>query len=165
MNALAVNYAIDSSDFQVERRVRCDLGRLQRVVSILLGNALNHGSSDAPVQITLRADSQELVLKVWNDGAPIPPEHLDKIFHPFWRSASSAHRDGLGLGLHICSQIIQAHAGTLSVTSTAEEGTRFTARLPLERARPVPSSGLDPARARYTADPPAYHTAHDGLFT
>jgi signal transduction histidine kinase len=71
------------------------------------------------------------VLEVWNAGEPIPPESLGKIFEPFWRHSVSASRNGLGLGLHICSQIVRAHAGRISVTSTRENGTQFTARLPL----------------------------------
>ena len=71
------------------------------------------------------------MLEVWNAGEPIPPESLGKIFEPFWRHSVSASRNGLGLGLHICSQIVRAHAGRISVTSTRENGTQFTARLPL----------------------------------
>jgi len=72
-----------------------------------------------------------LVLEVWNAGIPIPPESIGKIFEPFWRNSVSPSRNGLGLGLHICSQIVQAHQGQLAVTSTAEHGTQFTVRLPL----------------------------------
>ena len=55
-----------------------------------------------------------------------------KIFEPFWRNSTSASRQGLGLGLHICSQIVRAHNGKLSVSSSLSGGTTFTARLPLQ---------------------------------
>jgi signal transduction histidine kinase len=119
------------SDIHVNRPVRCDLGRFQQVASNLLGNALTHGLADSPVKITARVDEDELVLEVWNAGEPIPAESLGKIFEPFWRHSASASRNGLGLGLHICSQIVRAHGGRISVTSSREHGTQFTARLPL----------------------------------
>ncbi len=115
----------------VTRPVRCDLGRLQQVASNLLGNALTHGDPAVAVQIDAYADERDLVLTVWNAGEPIPVESIGKIFEPFWRHSVSASRNGLGLGLHICSQIIRAHAGSISVTSARDAGTRFTARLPL----------------------------------
>jgi hypothetical protein len=119
------------SHISVDRAVRCDLGRLQQVASNLLANALTHGLPHSPVKISASADENDLVLEVWNAGDPIPAESLDKIFEPFWRHSVSASRNGLGLGLHICSQIVRAHAGRISVTSTRESGTQFTARLPL----------------------------------
>jgi signal transduction histidine kinase len=119
------------SDIGVDRAVRCDLGRLQQVASNLLANALTHGRPHSPVKISASADENDLVLEVWNAGEPIPLESLGKIFEPFWRHSVSASRNGLGLGLHICSQIVRAHAGRISVTSTRENGTQFTARLPL----------------------------------
>ena len=119
------------ANIRVTRPVRCDLGRLQQVASNLLGNALTHGDPEIAVQIAAHADDRDLVLSVWNAGEPIPVESIGKIFEPFWRHSVSASRNGLGLGLHICSQIIRAHAGTISVTSTRDGGTRFTARLPL----------------------------------
>ncbi len=61
---------------------------------------------------------------------PIPGGDLDNIFEPYWRPADSKPGGGLGLGLHICAQIVQAHGGTLKVSSTLEHGTCFTARLP-----------------------------------
>ena len=73
----------------------------------------------------------ELVLKVSNAGEPIPKESLAKIFEPFWRHSIDSDRKGLGLGLSICSQIVRAHNGDLSVTSTRELGTTFTARIPV----------------------------------
>lgn len=119
------------SDICVDRAVRCDLGRLQQVASNLLANALTHGRPHSPVKISAKAHQDDLVLEVWNAGEPIPAESLSKIFEPFWRHSVSASRNGLGLGLHICSQIVRAHEGRISVTSSRENGTRFTALLPL----------------------------------
>ncbi len=118
------------STIDVTKKVCCDLGRIQQVASNLLANALTHGAPDSPVKFKASADDQHLVLDVWNAGNPISPDSIDRIFEPFWRNSTAAHREGLGLGLHICSQIVRAHGGKLSVTSSEEGGTRFTARLP-----------------------------------
>jgi signal transduction histidine kinase len=128
-----------TSHISVNRAVRCDLGRLQQVASNLLANAVTHGLPHNPVKISARADENDLVLEVWNAGEPIPAESLGRIFEPFWRHSVSASRDGLGLGLHICSQIVRAHAGRISVTSTRKDGTQFTARLPLSTILPTRS--------------------------
>jgi signal transduction histidine kinase len=121
-------------DASVTQPVQCDLGRVQQVLSNLLGNALTHGAADSPIKVTVRDTDDELFLEVCNAGEPIPAESIGKIFQPFYRQSTSANRQGLGLGLHICSQIVRAHGGTLAVASTREEGTRFTVRLPLRRA-------------------------------
>jgi signal transduction histidine kinase len=111
--------------------VRCDIGRIQQVASNLIGNALTHGAAQKPIRVSARSDDHYLILEVSNDGEPIAPESLLKIFQPFWRNSTSAAREGLGLGLHICSQIVQAHGGNLSVVSSRVGGTQFTVRLPL----------------------------------
>jgi hypothetical protein len=120
------------ADISVTRKVRCDLGRVQQVASNLIGNALTHGASDSPVRVSAQTDGDEFILEVWNNGEPIPAQSVGKIFEPFWRNSTSASREGLGLGLHICTQIVRAHRGKLSVTSSLKDGTKFTARLPLQ---------------------------------
>lgn len=119
------------ADIRVTRAVHCDIGRVQQVASNLIGNALIHGAPQSPVRVSAFADESELTIEVWNEGEPIPPDSIEKVFEPFWRHSTPGSRQGLGLGLHICSQIVRAHRGRLSVTSTREAGTRFTARLPL----------------------------------
>lgn len=121
------------ASFTVDRTVCCDIGRVQQVASNLLGNALTHGSPRSPVEISANTDDRDFVLEVWNDGEPIPADSINKIFEPFWRHSTFDSRQGLGLGLYICSQIVNAHGGQLSVTSTRDSGTRFTVRLPLEK--------------------------------
>jgi signal transduction histidine kinase len=123
------------TDIAAQGRLRCDLGRLQQLTSNLLGNALTHGSPGGPVRLTASTAEGNFVLQVWNDGEPIPPESIGKIFGPFWRNSKSEARQGLGLGLHICSEIVKAHGGRLSVASTRANGTQFTAYLPLGNAR------------------------------
>lgn len=119
------------ANISVTCTVRCDIGRIQQVTSNLVANALAHGEPQSPVRFTAQAEDDGLILDVWNAGEPIPPNSIDKIFEPFWRHSVSASRQGLGLGLHICAQIVRAHAGRISVTSSREEGTRFVVRLPL----------------------------------
>jgi signal transduction histidine kinase len=121
------------ADFKIDSTVHCDIRRVQQVASNLLGNAVTHGSSRGAVEITGSSDGRDFILEVWNDGEPIPADSIEKIFQPFWRHSASGSRQGLGLGLYICSQIVSAHGGRLSVTSTRESGTRFTVRLPLAK--------------------------------
>jgi signal transduction histidine kinase len=118
-------------DIRATRTVRCDIARLQQVTSNLVANALTHGDPQRCVKVSAFTTDEEFVLSVSNDGEPIPAEVLPKIFEPFWRQAIGRHRQGLGLGLSICSQIVRAHNGTLSVSSDREHGTTFTVRWPL----------------------------------
>jgi signal transduction histidine kinase len=118
--------------FDVNRPVLCDIGRVQQLASNLLANAIVHGSPESPVEISALVEGESFVLEIWNGGVPIPADSIGKIFEPFWRHSTADNRQGLGLGLYICSQIVGAHAGRLSVTSTLEAGTRFTVSLPLE---------------------------------
>ena len=117
------------SDIAVDGPVRCDLERIQQLLSNLLGNALSHGVEGSPVQVRAWLDGPDVVIEVHNEGEPIPPDRLVKVFEPFWRR--SASREGLGLGLYICSQIARSHGGNLAVRSAAEQGTTFVTRLPI----------------------------------
>ncbi len=120
------------------RPVRCDRGRLQQLVSNLLGNALVHGSPSEPISLSATIDDSSITVTVTNQGEPIPQDSLPNIFTPFWRSSTSTARRGLGLGLFICDQIARAHGGSLEVISARSTGTTFAARLPID-ARLVPA--------------------------
>ena len=129
---IAEHYAIGGDVFAA------DLGRLQQLLSNLLANALTYGTPSEPISVHASLDMDWLTLSVRNAGTPIAPANLDRIFEPYWRPADSKPGGGLGLGLHICAQIAQAHGGTLTVSSTQEHGTCFTARLPARQdAGPV----------------------------
>ena len=117
------------ADIAVDDPVRGDPGRIQQLLSNLLANALSHGLAGAPVRVRAWLDGADVVIEVHNEGEAIPPDRVDQVFAPFWRR--TAAREGLGLGLYICSQIARSHGGRLAVSSSAEQGTMFTARLPI----------------------------------
>jgi signal transduction histidine kinase len=128
----AANPQLDiRDDIAINGAVRCDQGRVQQVLSNLLGNAVTHGAQDAPITVRAAIEGDHLVLSVTNGGAPIPADDLAKIFQPYWRPAHSKPGGGLGLGLYIASEIVAGHGGTLQATSSASEGTRFLATLPV----------------------------------
>ncbi|HEY2000205.1 GAF domain-containing sensor histidine kinase [Paraburkholderia sp.] len=110
--------------------VDCDAGRLQQLLSNLLGNAISHGAEDQPVDVVARVEEGTLLLSVTNGGDVIAVDSLSRVFEPYWRPATSARGGGLGLGLYICKQIVDAHGGALEVASSADAGTTFLARIP-----------------------------------
>jgi sigma-B regulation protein RsbU (phosphoserine phosphatase) len=119
------------TDFRIADPVNCDRSRIGQLVSNLIGNALTHGAPEKPVRVFASTGNGEFVLWVANAGEPIPEAAMEHLFQPFFRGQVRASLQGLGLGLHIASEIAKAHDGTLSVQSTAEE-TRFTFVMPLQ---------------------------------
>jgi signal transduction histidine kinase len=117
--------------FTLNKPVDCDPARLAQLLSNLVANALTHGAADKPVIVRASVSRNEFELSVSNQGDPIPPLTLERLFEPFERGAVKPSRQGLGLGLYIASQIAVAHRGDLSASSTPEE-TRFTLRMPVE---------------------------------
>ena len=112
-----------------------DADRLRQAVSNLLGNAVQHGAENAPVELRLGGEASDVVVVVFNAGPPIPPGELTKIFDPLVRGSSAEHpgknRPGsIGLGLYIAREVARSHGGTIDVTSSAKDGTAFTIRLP-----------------------------------
>lgn len=122
-----------NTQIALDRPVSCDVARIQQLLSNLLGNALTYGAQELPIYVHAIADADQLSLSVSNSGNPIPSHVLPMVFEPYWRPPSSAPGGGLGLGLYICKQIVEAHGGTLEVCSSEAEGTCFTARIPATR--------------------------------
>jgi signal transduction histidine kinase len=112
-----------------------DKPRIGQVLSNLLSNALQYGASDRSVDVTVAGRPHELVLSVHNEGNPIPDTLLGRIFSSYQSNNEIDMLDrhnskNLGLGLYITKEIVIAHGGTISVTSSRSAGTTFTARFP-----------------------------------
>jgi signal transduction histidine kinase len=118
------------TDFTLPDAVNCDPARFGQLVSNLLANGLTHGEPGEPVRLQAATTGGEIEVSVANGGKPIPPETMERLFQPFFRGEVQPSQQGLGLGLHIASEIAKAHGGIIEVSSTAQE-TRFTFRMPL----------------------------------
>jgi signal transduction histidine kinase len=105
-----------------------DAARVDRVVMNLISNALKYGAG-RPIEVFVRAETSRAVVVVRDHGIGIPAEEQIKIFDPFAR-ASARHHAGLGMGLWIAQQIVQASGGRIAVDSRPEEGSTFTVELP-----------------------------------
>lgn len=121
----------------IDRPAYCDKGRVQQLLSNLLGNALTHGSPDFPIAVSATVEGKWLLLSVSNRGEPIGLEDIAHVFEPYWRPHTSAPGGGLGLGLFICTQIAKAHGGTMEVSFSEAEGTCFRGRLPIVLERGI----------------------------
>lgn len=95
----------------------CDAGRLCQLLSNLVKNAIVHGAAQAPVQVLVTCTDRRLFMSVTNEGNPLPPHVVQQLFKPYWRSPSSTHHEGSGLGLYIVAEIARAHHGAIDVTS------------------------------------------------
>lgn len=118
-----------------EAAIEADRLMLRRALSNLLSNAIRHAEKDSSVcvQLASRGNTVEIVFE--NTGEAIAPEHLPRLFDRFYRVDASRHRvsDGAGLGLAITQSIVQAHGGSIDVSS--QNGvTRFVLRLPRSQA-------------------------------
>jgi two-component system OmpR family sensor kinase len=113
--------------------VRGDDLHLRQVVANLLTNAREHTPVGTPVHVTLATADGQAVLDVADEGPGLPPDEAANVFEPFYRADPSRARDtgGAGLGLAIVAAIVEAHAGSVAVSSQEGHGARFTVRLPL----------------------------------
>ena len=110
-----------------------DDNRIAQVLSNLLGNAVQYGSTDMPITVRLRAEEEEVHLTVENHGAVIEPQTMTSLFEPlvrFARAGDEPQGRSLGIGLYIAREIVYAHGGEIRVTSSEAEGTVFAMTLP-----------------------------------
>lgn len=118
--------------------------RLEQVVENLMRNALTFGAGK-PIELSLHdAPDGHVLLAIRDYGMGIDKELQEKVFLRFERGVSARHYGGLGLGLYIARQIIEAHHGTLKVESEAGRGSTFSISLPREtslRRRDTPDIG------------------------
>ena len=115
-------------ELKIDDPVDCDRGRLAQLVSNLVGNALTHGSPNEPIHLKAWTEPDRLSISVTNGGRPIDEATIERLFQPFFRGDGKTA--GLGLGLHIASEIAKAHDGSLAVRSDSS-GTEFVFTMPL----------------------------------
>ncbi len=109
-----------------------DPDRIAQVLTNLVGNALAYSPPHTPVRVTVSSEPGSALLQVHNQGTPISPELLPRLFEPLTRGAPTEgqHSRSIGLGLYIVREILRGHGGSVEVSSSQETGTTFTVRLP-----------------------------------
>lgn len=109
-----------------------DPERIAQVVTNLLTNAIQYNQPEGEVRVKLASENGLAVLTVADTGQGIAAEDLPRVFGRFFRADSSRTGAGnAGLGLAISKAIVEAHGGTIEVSSAEETGTTFTVRLPV----------------------------------
>lgn len=116
---------------EADRPVRgsWDPGRVEQIADALIANALKYGRG-RPIEVLVDSDGGVARLAVRDHGIGIAPEDQARIFERFERAASARHYGGLGLGLWIVRQVVEAHGGRIAVASAPGEGSTFTVELP-----------------------------------
>jgi two-component system, OmpR family, phosphate regulon sensor histidine kinase PhoR len=113
--------------------VRGDASRLGQVLRNLLHNAIKFTPAGGHIEIEAEpGDGDTVVLRCRDNGVGIAPADVQRIFERFWKADNSRQRDGegSGLGLAIVRHVVEAHGGTVSVSSEPRRGTIFTVVLP-----------------------------------
>jgi PAS domain S-box-containing protein len=103
--------------------------RLEQVVTNLLSNAMKYGRG-GPVEVTVVPEAAAARLAIRDEGVGIAPEDQDRIFGPFERAVSGYEYGGLGMGLFIARQVVEALGGSIRVRSRPSQGALFTVELP-----------------------------------
>ncbi len=109
-----------------------DRGRVLRVLSNLVGNAIKFSPKNSKVIVKARSDQQYVYISVKDSGPGIPEKQLSDLFDNFWQARKTAAQ-GPGIGLSIVKTIIEAHGGTVTVESHVGHGSTFTFSLPRRR--------------------------------
>lgn len=100
--------------------------RLEQVVINFITNAIKYAPGTNQVNVTINIKDEKLYLAVKDFGIGISKEQQHKIFDKFYRVEENSNRfNGLGIGLYICSEIINRHGGTIGVNSVPDEGSEF----------------------------------------
>jgi signal transduction histidine kinase len=103
--------------------------RLEQVVSNLLRNAIAFGLG-RPIRVIVTGEGDTARLTVKDEGMGIAREEQTRIFGRFERAVSVRNYGGMGLGLYVVSQIVEAHGGSVTVESELGEGATFVVSLP-----------------------------------
>ena len=114
--------------------IEADPEKLGRVFNNLVANAFKYGNGASYIRITAHQEQDKVVVKVANDGTPIPEKAQSHLFERFYRAEASRSRatGGTGLGLAIVKSIVDLHHGQVTVSSDADE-TAFIVTLPLKQ--------------------------------
>lgn len=124
---------IINSNIENNIQITMDKDKLKQIIYNLLSNSIKYLHKDGEVLVTLVKNNNSAIIEVKDNGTGIKEKDLPYIFDRFYRSDDSVSRDarGTGLGLSIVKSIVDAHGGTVKISSVYKEGTIVTILIPL----------------------------------
>ena len=108
----------------------------------VIGDFGSSTTLERDVAIFVKSWSPDFIITVKDNGAGISPEDLPRIWDRLYRGDKSRNEKGLGLGLSLVKAVVQAHRGSVEVTSEPDRGSVFTVRLPATQARKQEASAI-----------------------
>lgn len=111
--------------------ISADANHLAQVITNLLTNAIHYNRDAGEIRVTTRRENDMAILIVADTGQGIAAKDLPRVFERFYRADKSRSGGHSGLGLAISKAVVEAHGGTIEVTSAENVGTTFTVRLPV----------------------------------
>lgn len=132
-----MNYWFEKEQFEVVTELdetmyaEVDPEKMKQAVGNLLSNAIKYSTDTKKIFIRLFKKSEHVCIEVEDQGMGIPEDKLSRIFEQFYRIGQKESISGTGLGLTVVKEIIEAHNGTISVTSEIGKGSRFAITIPL----------------------------------
>jgi two-component system sensor histidine kinase KdpD len=118
--------------------VSVDARLIQQALNALLSNAVAHGGGNRPIEVSAARNGSVLVISVADRGPGVLPSDENKVFQKFYRGPGT-RPGGLGLGLSIARQLVEAHGGELVARNREGGGARFSIRLPIGEPMQLPT--------------------------
>ena len=119
--------------------ISVDARLIEQALVTLLSNAAAHGTSDQPIQVSAARDDSMLVISVADHGPGLAPGEEKKVFEKFYRGPRT-RPGGIGLGLSIARQLVEANGGQIVAQNRHGGGAVFSIRLPISEAMRLPGA-------------------------
>ncbi len=140
-----INYSFESDRDHIS--FLFDRDNMEIVLSNLLSNAFKNTESGDQILLKINTQKDKCILIIEDTGIGIPEDKIDKIFDRFYQISTSETAEivGSGIGLAFTKKIIELHSGSIHVSSTINEGTRFTVTLLMnnEYSKPFDENGIN----------------------
>ena len=112
-----------------------DATKINQVLLNILSNAIKYSPNNKEIELNAERFGDEVKISISDHGKGIAKEHLDQVFTQFYRVASKdSHAEGLGLGLYLCKEYVEAHHGKIWAESEEGKGTTIHLTLPIKKA-------------------------------
>jgi signal transduction histidine kinase len=110
-------------------QIDCDPNKLELVFNNIIGNSIKYSESSTPIHVSLKRKTNVIIISFVDQGRGIPKEDLPHIFEQFYQGKHRAN--GMGLGMYLCKEIVEAHHGEIRISSTLGKGTKVSMYFPV----------------------------------